>query len=84
MSTTPTSDLVPAPPVPAEHSSPIAPTAPVGPSSSSLPVAFIHIIAQDFLAIMADVRNFVVTSQSFAAAQVAMVERMARNEAVLA
>ena len=84
MSATPVSDLVLAPLVPTAHSSPPAPTALAGPSSSSPPVASIHIIAQDFLAIMVAVLNFAVTSKSFVAAQTAMVERMARIEAVLA
>ena len=83
-SAAPTSDLVPAPHVPAAHSSPPAPIAPAGLSSSSPPVASIHITAQDFLAIMTVVRNFPVTSQSFAAAQAAMAERMARTEVVAA
>ena len=84
MSTTPTFDLVPAPPVPVEHSSPPAPTALAGPNSFSPPVASIHITVQDFLTIMVVVHNFAVTSQSFAAAQATMAERMASTEAVLA
>ena len=77
-------DPLPAPPVPAPHSSPPASTAPTGLISSSPPVASIHFTAQDFLAIMAVVANFVVTSQSFATAQAAMAEQMARTEAILA
>ena len=84
MSAAPASDLVPAPPVPTEHSSAPASTAPTSPNSSSPPVASIHITAQDFLSIMAVVRNFEVTSKSFAAEQAAMAERMAHTEAVLA
>ena len=59
---------VPATHVPATHSLPQAPTAPTGPNSFSPLVASIHITAQDFLAIMDAVRNFTVTSQSFATA----------------
>ena len=84
MSPAPASDPVSALIMPATHFSPPAPTAPIGPNSSSPPVASIHIIAQDFLSIMVTVCNFAVTSQSFAAAQATMAERMARTEAVLA
>ena len=84
MSAAPASDPVPAPPMPAKHSSPPGPTAPTGPNSSSLPMASIHITAQDFLAIMAVVLNFTVTSQSFVVAQDAMAERMACTKVVLA
>ena len=77
------SNPVLAPPVPATHFSSLAPTAPVEPSSSSPPMASIHITTQDFLTIMVVVCNFTVTSQSFAVAQAARAECMARTEAVL-
>ena len=84
MSVAPASDLVSAPPIPTTHSLAPTPTTPANPSLSSPPVAFIHIIAQDFLSIMAVVRNFVVTSQSFVVAQATMANRMACTEVVLA
>ena len=84
MTVAPAFDPMLAPPMPAAHSSPPAPTTLASPSSSSPQVAFIHITAHDFLAIMTVVRNFVVTSQPFAAPQSAMAERMARTKAVLA
>ena len=55
----------------------------VGPSSSAPPPQHITISTRDFLAIMDAISTFSVTTASFAAAQVALAERVTRTEAIL-
>ena len=71
----PTSSEPHVPPVPVDS---------VGPSTSTTLIETIPISPRDFLAIMIVVRTFLATSASFATAHAALVERMARTEAILA
>ena len=62
---------------------PLAPVDSAGPSTSALPMETIPIYPHDFLAIITAVRTFATTSASFTNAHAALVERMARTEAVV-
>ena len=66
------------PPVPPAH------TASVGPSTSVPPPQHISISTRDFLTITDAVRTFSATSASFAAAHIALTERMTRTETAIA
>ena len=63
---------------------PLAPTASLGPSTSTPPSQHISISNQDFLTIMDAVRTFSATSTFFAAAYTTLAERMTRIESTVA
>ena len=84
--TTPSSSVPPEPSAPSTVRVPQRPTHTdlAGPSSLAPPPQHITISTLDFLAIIDAVRTFSITSASFAAAHVALTERMSCTEAALA